>query len=314
MKRFAILLLLTTTTFAQIPKGAEGNAALRYWNAFAQMVDTRLTDAQTKQLASIADGTAPWDESAFGKLLDDNSGAVETMVRGTALPYCVWGIDYELAADTPIPQIGRGRALARLNLLTAKRLAAQGKSREATGHLIAGLRFGRDLSSGMSLIGALVGAGALSDDFNSALQLSHSGQIAAQEKARYLAAVRALPDDAVDWSAAIRTEGDGIHRDLVKLQRASDPAKLLRDWQMPDPLQSNPRPSDADIQQVDAIMNDAANLLRQPPAQSDAALAALQDRVAKLKSVGAYIIPNMQRSNDKRKEMISLRGRVLKEL
>jgi hypothetical protein len=199
-------------------------------------------------------------------------------------------------------------------LLTAKRLASQGKSREATDHLIAGLRFGRDLSFGMSLIGALVGAAALSDDFNSALQLSRSGQIAAQDKSRYLAAVRVLPDDGLDWSAAIRTEGDGIHRDLVKLQRAKDPARILRDWQMPDALQSNPRPSDADVQQVDAIMNEAAAMLHQPATQNGAALAALQDRAAKLNSIGTYIIPNMQRSNDKRKELATLRARVLKEM
>jgi hypothetical protein len=312
MKRIAILLIFTTAALAQAPKGAENNAALRYWNAFAQMVDVKLSDAQTKQLESSANGSTPWDESAFGKLLDDNSGAVETMVRGTALPYCVWGIDYELAADTPIPQIGRGRALSRLNLLTAKRLSAQGKSREATDHLIAGLRFARDLASGMSLIGALVGAAALRDNFSSALQLS--SQLNGQDKARYLAAVRTLPEDGLDWSASIRREGDGIHRDLVNLQRAKDPAKVLRDWQMPEASLSNPRPSDSDIQQVDAIMNEGAELLRRPPAQNEAALAALQERASKLKSIGVYIIPNLQRSNEERRDLQSLRQKVLSDM
>lgn len=314
MRRFAILLLLSSTLFAQVPKGAEQNAALRYWNAFALMTDAKLSDAQGKQLDAIATGDAAWDEPAFGKFMDENAGAVRTMVRGTELPYCEWGVDYELAAKAPIAQVGRGRALARLNILTAKRLAAQGKGREATDHLIAGLRFGRDLSAGMPLIGVLVGASALTDDYNAALVLNQSGQLAAADKARLSAAVRALPEDSLDWSGAMRTEGAGIHRDLVNLQRSSDPVKMLRDWQMDQAALAYAHPSDNDIRDVDSIFNEAASLLKQPTSKNQAAVAALQERITKLKSIGAYLIPSISRDNERRKALVDLRQKVLASL
>ena len=109
-----LALFVVARITAQVPPRAENNAALRYWNAFAQMSDATITDAQSRQLEAIANGTSAWDESAFGKLLDDNAQAVETMLRGTSFPYCAWGLDYQLGAATPIPQIPRGRALARL--------------------------------------------------------------------------------------------------------------------------------------------------------------------------------------------------------
>ena len=138
--------------------------------------------AQSHQLEAIANGTSPWDESAFGKLVSDNAEAVETMVRGTSLPYCAWGLDFQLGAATPIPQIPRGRALARLNVLTAQRLAAQGNSRAATLHLLAGIRFAQDLSQDMSLIGVLTGKLALASDLNAAAALAQSNQLSKSDR------------------------------------------------------------------------------------------------------------------------------------
>src|SRR3954451_13217267 len=103
-----VFLIFTSCLLAQTPKGAEENAALRYWNALAQMSDQTITETQSKQLEAIANGSAAWDEDAFGKLVTENRGAVETMVRGTALLYCAWGVDYALAESAPIPQIDRG--------------------------------------------------------------------------------------------------------------------------------------------------------------------------------------------------------------
>src|SRR4051794_12440905 len=88
-------LLIASPIVAQVPAGAENNAALRYWNAFVQMSDATVTEAQSRQLEAIANGTSAWDESAFGRLLDDNAQAVETMVRGTSFPYCAWGLDHK---------------------------------------------------------------------------------------------------------------------------------------------------------------------------------------------------------------------------
>ena len=93
-----------------------------------------------------------------------------------------WGLDHKLGADTPIPQIPRGRALARLNVLTAQRLAAQGNSQEATLHLLAGIRFAQDLSQDMSLIGALTGKLALVSDLNAAVTLAQSNKLSKSDR------------------------------------------------------------------------------------------------------------------------------------
>ncbi len=308
----AVFLIVTSSMVAQAPKGADDNAALRYWNAFAQLSDEALTDAQSKELESIANGNAPWNESAFGKLLNKNQDAVETMLRGTALPYCVWGVDYDLAEAAPIPQVGRGRALARLNVLTAERLAAQGKSREATDHLLAGVKFSRDLSSGMPLIGVLVGKSALTSDINVALSLARSGQLGHEDKERFVSAVGALPPDVFDWSKALHLEAAALHSALSRLRSSNDPSKLLESWGLHDEAAlKDPRPTESDIQQVDAIFAEAERVFRQPASLADAAVAKLETRIASLKPATRSLIPSLRRTNDRRKEVVDVRRKVL---
>lgn len=312
MRRLSVVLLLAVVPiFAQVPKGAEDNAALRYWNAFALMSDQQLTDTQTKQLEAIANGTSPWDEATFGKLLNDNAGAVKALVRGTALPYCTWGVDYALAEEAPIPQVGRGRALARLNLLNAQRLATKGDSHTATDHLIAGLRFGRDLTAGLPLIGAVAGASAITADFNTALALAHSGQLAPEDKVRFLSAVRALPPASFDWAAAVHIEGAGLHATLEHLRSAKDPGSLLKRWGMPEEAQKDPHITEADIQQVDRVMAAAEQLLRKSGPPDPQALAKIQAATDALRPTAAAFVPSMARMAERRAKLEALRQQVL---
>ncbi len=306
----SLVVTLSIVLHAQTPKQPDENAALRYWNAFAQMRDQQLTDAQSKQLEDIANGNAPWDESTFGRLLDENRGAVETMVRGTSFPYCVWGIDYKLADAAPIPQVGRGRALARLNAITAQRLAAQGKSREATDHLIAGFRFSRDLSTGMPLIGVLVGKLALSDDLSTAVLLVKAGKISNDDRKRLNDAVRALPADVFDWGGSIRIESEAIQGTLRRLRVEPDPAKLLEAWGMREAAK-NPRPSPRDITEVAHLMNDAEALFHQSLAVNQSGLSQLQARIRQLPPVASEQIPSFQRLYDRRKEVVEMRQKLI---
>jgi hypothetical protein len=308
--QLSLVVTLSIVVHAQTSKQPDENAALRYWNAFAQMRDQQLTDAQSKQLEDIANGNAAWDESTFGRLLDENRSAVETMVRGTSFPYCVWGIDYKLADAAPIPQVGRGRVLARLNAITAQRLAAQGKSREATDHLIAGLRFSRDLSAGMPVIGALVGKLALSDDLNTAALLIKTGKLSNEDRQRLNGAVRALPVDVFNWGSSIRIESEAIQGTLRKLQVAPDPAKLLEAWGMHEAAK-NPRPSPQDIPEVARLMNDAEALFRQSLEVNRGGLSNLVTRIGQLPPVASQQIPSFQRLYDRRKEVVELRQKIL---
>ena len=313
--------LLTLTLFiaspivAQVPSGAGNNAALRYWNAFAQMSDATITEAQSRQLEAIANGTSPWDESAFGKLVSDNAEAVETMVRGTSLPYCAWGLDHKLGADTPIPQIPRGRALARLNVLTAQRLAAQGNSRAATAHLLAGIRFAQDLSQDMSLIGVFTGKLALASDLNAAAALAQSNQISKSDREKLAQAVRALPSDVFDWNQAIRKESGAIQDALVQLEQAKDPAQYLAKWGVNyNDWNGKLRPTTEEIRQYDSVMADAARAFRLPPAQAEQQLATIAARIDSMGPAFRAFTPSLTRANASRKDVEELRQKFLQRM
>ena len=314
---FAIVLtiLLATPILAQVPAGAADNAALRYWNAFAQMSDATISDAQSRQLEAIANGASAWDESAFGKLLDDNAAAVQTMVRGTSLPYCAWGLDYRLGNDMPIPQIPRGRALARLNVLAAQRLASEGKSEEATSHLLAGIHFARDLSQEMSLIGALTGKLALTSDLNAAMTMANAKKLSNSDREKLKQAVHALPPDVFDWSSSIKYESSAIHSALIQLEQAGDPAKLLTEWKVDfSGWNGQLRPSVAEVRQYDLIMADAARAFRLPPAQTDQQLSTIVAKINAMSPAFLALTPSLSRANASRKEVEALRKKFLQNM
>jgi len=311
----ALAFVLVPQVVTQVPATAENNAALRYWNAFAQMSDATITGSQTRQLEAIANGTSAWDESAFGKLVDDNAEAVQTMVRGTLFPYCAWGLDYELGANTPIPQIPRGRALARLNVLTAQRLASEGDSDAATSHLLAGIRFARDLSQGMSLIGVLTGKLALASDLNAAATLALSNKLSRSDRAKLAQSVRTLPPDVFDWAQSMQNESAAIHDALVQLQRAKDPAKLLAKWGISySDWNGQLRPSATEVRRYDAIMADAVRAFRLPPAQTDQQLAPIAARINAMSPVFRALTPSLSRANTSRKEVVALRQKFLQNM
>ena len=79
-----------------------GNAALRYWAAFSQLQDSALTVAQAKEITTVLDGTANYDAYKYNGLIEKNRLALEIMSRGTLLPQCDWGLDYDLGADLPV--------------------------------------------------------------------------------------------------------------------------------------------------------------------------------------------------------------------
>ncbi len=277
-----------------------------------QNSDASITDVQSRELEAIANGTSPWDESAFGKLVDDNAEAVQTMVRGTSFPYCAWGLDYELGANTPIPHIPRGRALARLNVLTAQRLASEGKSDDATLHLLAGIRFARDLTQGMSLIGVLTGKLALTSDLNAATALAQSNKLSRSDRQKLAQSVRGLPPDVFDWGRSIQNESAAIHDALVQLQQANDPAKLLVKWGISySDWNGQLRPSATEIHRYDSIMADAVRAFGLPPAQTDQQLATIGAKINAMGPAFRSLTPSFSRANVSRKEVVELREKFL---
>src|SRR5277367_5705269 len=111
---FTITIAVSNSAAQPAPKPAD-NAALRYWMAFAEMNDSPISAEDAARMDAIVTGKAPWDEQKFGPLVEQNKDAIETMIRGTQLPYCEWGGEYNLGPDAPMAYLAKARALARLD-------------------------------------------------------------------------------------------------------------------------------------------------------------------------------------------------------
>jgi hypothetical protein len=139
---------------ADAPSDLGANAALKYWQAFAQL--PRFTDAeQTKLNAEYL--TMPLDSHAK-KLVARADYAFRMMYQGIALPRCDWAIGWEEEGiETLLPQMNAARVLTSLACLRARLRFEEGRDAEAIQDLTAALVLGRHASLDGSLIGVLVG-------------------------------------------------------------------------------------------------------------------------------------------------------------
>lgn len=213
MKRFRPILWMVPLSL--IAAGAaiaqqrpEGNAALRYWSAFAQMQDSAISAEQAKELSLIVEGTAPYSDLKYRDLVEKNRPALETMIRGTALPYCDWGIDYGQGHDVPVDYVRKALELGRLNILYAFHLSIVGDKDGALRALAAGVRFSHDVANGGTLFATLVAKQLLSSDLRIMAFMVHGPQseISAAQKLTLKRALAQLPLDGLDWQSAVKRE------------------------------------------------------------------------------------------------------------
>ena len=198
------------------------NAALRYWAAFSAMQDSGITDQQAKELTLILEGMAPYDDLKYRDLVEKNRPALEVMARGTALPNCDWGLDYELRDQTPVEYVRKALPLGRLNVLFAFHLMINGDRDGAVRTLAAGMRFSRDVANGGSLFATLVAKDLLTTHFRAAAFELHFG-LSSTQRLILQRAVAQLGSDGLDWQSAMRREMGALNRP---------------DWQMSVPLGS----------------------------------------------------------------------------
>lgn len=212
LRRIALAALAVALLAAPaMPQSAEKgekpgeNAALRYWSAFAQMQDMALTDAQVKQLNQILEGTAPFMETSYKDLIERNRAALETMARGTALPYCDWGIDYKLGPDAPVNYVRKALQLGRLNVLYALHLGMSDQD-AAVRALAAGVRFSHDVANGGTLFSALVGKNLLAAHLRAMAFIVHMTGLSNDERTTLRDALAGIGPDGLDWRAAVERE------------------------------------------------------------------------------------------------------------
>src|SRR5260370_12924581 len=188
------------------------NAALRYWSAFAQMQDAAITDQQAKELNLIFDGTTPYDDLKYKELVEKNREALETMIRGTALANCDWGVDEKLGSEAPVDYVRKALALGRLNVLYAFHLAINGDKDGAVRVLSAGLHFSHDVANGGTLFATVAAKNLLAAHLRAVAFVLHMAGLSPAQRSLLRGAIAPLGSDGLDWQSNMKRELEIPHR------------------------------------------------------------------------------------------------------
>jgi hypothetical protein len=187
------------------------NAALRYWSAFAQMQDAAVTDEQAKELATILDGTAPYDDLKYKDLVEKNRPALETMVRASALANCDWGVDYQLGLEAPVEYVRKALVMGRLNVLYSFHLLQVGDKDGAMRVLAAGFHFSHDVANGGTLFATVAAKTLLVQHLRAAEFALHVAELSAAQRLVLQKAITQLGPNGLDWYSAMKRELDILH-------------------------------------------------------------------------------------------------------
>jgi len=316
------LLVLAFFTFAiasranaqiQFPADTK-NAALRYWIAFSEMQDLTTDKATQDLLEKTVSGEALWDEKKIAPILDANKLAIDIMQRATKLPNCDWGLEYERGVSASIAYAPRARALSRLNTLEGMRQLAAGNTQSATNTWLAGLRFSQDLARGGSLIFALMAKNALLSNLRVLTLTAANGRFTVAERQQVTAAIRALPEDAFDWSAAWGLEAATLDQFLRELQTASDARELYQQGAGSAAPGKGVPPSAQDIRNFEAYMRAVQSAFKEPPEKARATIDGLDSKRSALTEAELNLIPNPQKANQARIELARVRTELLQAL
>jgi hypothetical protein len=201
-----VAVLSSCSAFGQQKVKLGDNAALRYWSAFAQMQDAAISNEQVKELRGIFDGTTPYEDLKFKELVEKNRRALETMARGTVLPNCDWGLEYEIGPEFPMDYPVKAVALARLNVLYAFHLLSAGDKHGAVRALVAGLRFSRDMGNGGIMLPTLLAEDSLLNQLRAVGFALRTAGLSTQQRWVLAKALAQLSPEPLDWQSAIKRE------------------------------------------------------------------------------------------------------------
>ncbi|HKS76506.1 MAG TPA: hypothetical protein VJQ82_25050 [Terriglobales bacterium] len=312
MSRLMTVVLLTVLT---IPLAAEsqpsGNAALRYWQAFALLQDIPATSADAHELEGILKGELPWDEAKFGRWVDQNAEALSTLERGTKLPRCDWGLDLDLGPAAPVAHIAKARALARLDALAAVRLAAQGKQKEAVDAWLIGFRFAQHLSQDGTLVGTLVASTAASAQMSTISQALQSESWDPANLASLEKALQQVPRYFFDWSRPMQTEQQAM---AVFIQQAASPTEPLRQ-EVSEADLAELRSNGPQLQsEFDNIYTEAVAAFRLPANQSSSRLQSIEASLSHDIPFVQKSVPNLITINNTRAQLEADRQSLLAKI
>jgi hypothetical protein len=279
--------------------------------AFAAMKDVPVDKDTADLIERASEGTAPVSEERLGPILDRYAESLAIMHRGTHLPQCDWGIEYELGPATPIYHLAKARTMARINAIQAARLALKHDTPGAIEGWVAGLRFGQDVAREASLVGALSAKTALVTDLTSMRALVAAGHVDSASAQKLEKAVQQLPPYGFDWTAALNTEAAVGEIALRQLQSAHDPAAQYREWFGQAPPPSWQPPTAQDAKAFGDAMREAAAAFALPDAQARPAVVAIEARIRSMNAAVANTMPSLTKALDARAEVERARQEFL---
>jgi uncharacterized protein YggU (UPF0235/DUF167 family) len=290
------------------------NAALRYWQAFAELKDPPLASGIQKEMEEVLSGEAPWDEAKLGGIVAANEIPLGIMQRATKLPECDWGVEYSRGPQASIAFVPRAYVLSRLNTLQGIREMAQGQPHAAVNKWIAGIRFAQDLTKGGSLIFSLTAKSVLILELRTLAAEAKLGRLKGMEKKQLYAAVKALPEDGFDWGLAWEMDEAGADVFFTEMQSSRNPAGLFESLMgEPAPRGCVP-PSPQQVQAYHRYMSEVAAALRLKPTATKQQLAELDGKAKGICEAIRVAIPSPQRVNEARIEVTAARQALLQVL
>jgi len=314
----SVLLVCMTATSEQVKVPAPPkNAALLYWQAFAQMEDYPTDQATSDVMEQIIAGNAAWDESKLGRFLDSNKDALQTMQRASKLALCDWGLEYNvgLSDQFPVPfWRNSARALARLNTLQGVRQLAEGHTDAAVSTWLAGIRFSQHLAVGGTLIFKYVGLSALESNLNAITKATETNRLSQAQKSKIMVLLGSLPSAGFDWSEALGLEEVLLENGVDQIKQCQDTAKCYREIMGEAMPEHFTLPDSGDIAACRKLYAEAENALRLPWDQEEGRLRELQERIKQLHPFFQQATPSFLRINETRGKAQSELQNLLKAL
>jgi hypothetical protein len=290
------------------------NAALRYWQAFAELKDPPPNQDLQQEMEKVLAGEAPWDEAKLGGIVAANEIALGILQRATKLPDCDWGVEYSRGPDASIAFVPRAHVLARLNMLQGIREMAKGEQQAAVDTWVAGIRFAQDLSKGGSLIFSLTAKSVLVIEMRTLTAEAKQGRLSRIQTRQLYASASALPEDGFDWGLAWEMEEVGADIFFAEQQRSKQPESLFESLMgRPAPKGCVP-PSSQQVETYHDYMKDVSVALRLPPAATKQRLTELDPKLKKICEAIRIAIPSPERVNETRIEVIAARQSLLQVL
>jgi hypothetical protein len=290
------------------------NAALRYWMAFAEMQDPPADKATQDLLEKTVAGEAAWDEKKLGPILDANGEAIRMMQRGTKLPDCDWGLEYDRGPRASIAYAPRARVLARLNTLEGLRETANGNSQAAVDTWLAGIRFSEHLAKGGTLIFALIAKSALLPNLRALTTESRQGHLSDTQRRQVSAVLKGIREDGFDWSAAWGLEESAVAAIFVEVRSSGNPRATYQ-MIVGEPIPSGAEvPSTEDIGKYHEYMLAVQEVLNLPPDTAKTRLLALETQKRALPEAVQQVIPGTQKLNAARSDVFVARKELLESV